>query len=483
MTENQIVGCILGTAVGDAIGLPYEGLSRPRAARMLGAPDRHRFCLGRGMVSDDTEHTCMVAQALIIANGDLPRFQKALASSLCWWLLCVPAGVGLATLRAVVRLWLGYSPDRSGVYSAGNGPAMRAAILGVAIKDDSQLRPFVRASSRLTHTDPKAEFGALAVALAARLAAIHQEIEPDEYLERLTELIGGEDPELISLLARAVDSVNSGHSTLAFAESLGLAKGVSGYVYHTVPVAIHAWLSHQDNCRAAIMAVVQCGGDADSTGAIVGGIVGAGVGRRGLPQDWLDGLIEWPRTVAWMEKLGKHVANVQPGRRKKIDITLESPGPAPGQKPITLDDFRKHLQSIIKPSFFWRMFMLLPGTPRQVRAIWKKHTSSEEFADVIRRQTRMIDAMTPEERQHPQHINAERLQQIAMDAGVKLREVRELLTQFAAMRSMIYSMDQPSEREDKPRLPVLGIMARNLFFLLVVLFHGFRRLAPPYTTR
>jgi signal recognition particle subunit SRP54 len=95
----------------------------------------------------------------------------------------------------------------------------------------------------------------------------------------------------------------------------------------------------------------------------------------------------------------------------------------------------------------------------------------------------MIDAMTPDERQHPQHINEERLQQIAMDAGVKRHEVRELLTQFAAMRSMIYSMNHPSEREDKPRLPVLGIMARNLFFLLVVLFHGFRRLAPPYATR
>lgn len=76
MNEDRIVGCILGTAVGDAIGLPYEGLSRRRGARILGAPDRHRFLFGRGMVSDDTEHTCIVAQSLIAADGDLIAFQR-----------------------------------------------------------------------------------------------------------------------------------------------------------------------------------------------------------------------------------------------------------------------------------------------------------------------------------------------------------------------------------------------------------------------
>ena len=79
MSVDHIVGCILGTAVGDAIGLPYEGLSRQRAARLLGDPDRHRLFFRRGMVSDDTEHTCIVAQSLIAANGDLQAFQQSLA--------------------------------------------------------------------------------------------------------------------------------------------------------------------------------------------------------------------------------------------------------------------------------------------------------------------------------------------------------------------------------------------------------------------
>ena len=75
MSVDPISGCLLGTALGDALGLPYEGLSRRRALRLLGRPDRFRFNFGRGMVSDDTEHTCMVAQALISSGGSLEDFR------------------------------------------------------------------------------------------------------------------------------------------------------------------------------------------------------------------------------------------------------------------------------------------------------------------------------------------------------------------------------------------------------------------------
>jgi hypothetical protein len=43
---GQIIGSLLGTAVGDAIGLPYEGLSRRRALKLLGKPTKHRLFLG-----------------------------------------------------------------------------------------------------------------------------------------------------------------------------------------------------------------------------------------------------------------------------------------------------------------------------------------------------------------------------------------------------------------------------------------------------
>lgn len=308
VNEQAIAGCILGTAVGDALGLPYEGINPDRAKRLLGAPDRYRFFLGRGMVSDDTEHTCMVAQALIESGMEADAFARSFAKRLRWWILALPAGVGKATARSCIKLWLGANPSHSGVYSAGNGPAMRAAILGAAIDDLPQLASLVRASSRVTHTDPKAEFGAIAVALAAREARLNREIDAERWLSLVSRWVREEGLELIALLTRAIESARSRESTSQFAIALGLGRGVTGYTYHTVPVAIHAWLSSPRDFRRAVTAAIECGGDADTTAAIVGGIVGSGVGQQGIPVEWIEGIRESPRSTQWMLRLGSSLA-------------------------------------------------------------------------------------------------------------------------------------------------------------------------------
>lgn len=229
MNEKRIIDCILGTAVGDALGLPYEGIQPGRSKRLLGVPDRHRFFFGRGMISDDTEHTCMVAQSIIESGGNVKVFARRFAARLRWWMLALPAGVGKATARSCVKLWLGISPSKSGVYSAGNGPAMRAAILGATIEDIAKLLEFVRCSSRLTHTDPRAEYGAIAVALAASEASRFDTVDAKRWLELVSKSIAGDASELLELLRSAVISVENGQSTFDFARSLGLEHGVTGY--------------------------------------------------------------------------------------------------------------------------------------------------------------------------------------------------------------------------------------------------------------
>jgi ADP-ribosylglycohydrolase len=306
--HSAIVGAILGTAVGDALGLPYEGLSRRRGVRLLGEPDRHHFFFGRGMVSDDTEHTCMVAQALIASGAEVDAFARRLAWGFRRWLLGVPAGIGWATLRATLKLWCGFGPRTSGVFSAGNGPAMRSAALGAAVDDLSRLRVLVEVVTRITHSDPKAEYGALAVALAARHARTHADPDGNGYLEELrSSLPQGATVEFLPLMEAAVRSAAAGESTPAFTGARGWRRGVSGYVYRTVPAAVHAWLRRPRDFRAGVADVIRCGGDTDTTAAIVGGIIGSGVGKAGIPPDWLATLFEWPRTVAWMEQLGERL--------------------------------------------------------------------------------------------------------------------------------------------------------------------------------
>lgn len=308
VTESsaRLVGAIWGTAVGDSLGLPFEGMSRRRVLRTMGtAAISHRFLVGRGMVSDDTEHTCLVAHALATSHGDVNKFENALAWSFRWWLLGLPAGVGLGTLRALIRLWLGFGVRRSGVWSAGNGPAMRAAIIGAYAPIDSELRAsLVRASTRITHSDPRAELGALAVANAAAIAAHELPATSHQRIDFVRRSIG--DCELATLLSTAADHAED--STAVLAEKLGLQRGVSGFVNHTVPVAIHVWARHPDDFERAIEEVVRLGGDTDTTAAIVGGLVGTRTGPGGIPTRWRDGLWEWPRSIRWMEQLGEAVA-------------------------------------------------------------------------------------------------------------------------------------------------------------------------------
>ncbi len=319
--EDAILGCLLGTAVGDAIGLPCEGLSRKRLERMFPDLDGHRFLFGRGMTSDDTEHTAMLAQALIVSAGDAERFARDFAWRLRGWLLGLPAAVGLATLRALAKLWVGFPPARSGVFSAGNGPAMRSALLGVCYGDDPEkLRALVRANTRITHTDPKAEHGAMAVAVAAYFASQGKDVSEEGYVGALAKMLGQDAGEMIGLAERALHA--TGLTTEGFARDLGLHKGVSGYVFHTVPVALHAWNLHPTDFRAAVLKAIRCGGDTDTVAAIVGALVGARVGKDGIPRDWLVGVRDWPRSTRWLEALGRRLAQVVSGGEPQPAVPL-----------------------------------------------------------------------------------------------------------------------------------------------------------------
>ena len=92
-----------------------------------------------------------------------------LARGLRRWFLALPPAAGLATLRAGFRLCLGFGPHPYGFYSAGNGPAMRSAVIGVCYGHDlTRLRKLVAVSTRMTHMDPKAEWAALSMAIAAQ---------------------------------------------------------------------------------------------------------------------------------------------------------------------------------------------------------------------------------------------------------------------------------------------------------------------------
>ncbi len=311
---SRFRGLLLGTAVGDSLGLPAEGLNPDRARRLLGDTLRHRLVLGRGMVSDDTEHALFVTQSLLAHPDDPDRFVRRLAWALRGWLLSLPAGVGFATLRSILRLWFGIPPQRSGVHSAGNGPAMRTAPIGALCSGDAEARQrFTEAATRITHTDRKALTGALGVShLAAwimrdRLGQ-HGRPEVSSFLQVLGE--AGTDSEWRKTVRAMATALERDLFVEEFAASLGLERGVTGYVYHTVPVAAYAWFKHLGDFETTLGSVLRCGGDTDTTGAIAGALAGAAVGEHGIPDPWITGIADWPRTPSLLRRAADRLAHL-----------------------------------------------------------------------------------------------------------------------------------------------------------------------------
>ena len=292
-------------AVGDSLGLPREGLSPRRADRIFGSsPLHHRFFFGRGVLSDDTEHACLTGQALLAAPFDEKAFGSALAFRLRFWLAALPSAVGWGTLRSILKLWIGFSPSRSGVVSAGNGAAMRAPVVGVCLAATPERIPaMMLASTSVTHRDPRAIQGALAIALATAFVARRPkgEFQWQALLDEIEPHLN--HPELLSALASVRRCLERGDSPAQFAKEMGYEQGVSGYIVHTVAGALYCFLSNPLDFRGAVEAMILLGGDADTTGAIVGGLAGAARGASEIPKEWLDGIMDMPFSVPWIRKL------------------------------------------------------------------------------------------------------------------------------------------------------------------------------------
>src|SRR5262249_18293415 len=127
------------------------------------------------------------------------------------------------------------------------------------------------------------------------------------------------DAELTALLARVQDAYQRQVPPLELAEVWGLRRGGTGYIYHTVPLALYCLLRSPGGFRRAVGEVSCLGGDADTTGAITGALAGAAVGAAGIPAEWLRGVIDWPRSVGWMRSLACRLAERFPGAETGID--------------------------------------------------------------------------------------------------------------------------------------------------------------------
>ncbi|GAB2518455.1 ADP-ribosylglycohydrolase family protein [Nocardia heshunensis] len=276
-----------GLSVGDALGAQFFVPGRSVAELIAGKPPA-----GPWEWTDDTEMACSVYAELREYGGiERDRLAAEFADR------CEPyRGYGGGTVVVLHQIRDGRPWAEAagavfdGVGSWGNGAAMRVAPLGAYFAGQPD-RAAVQAaaSAEVTHRHPEAIVGAMAVAVAASHAAATRErrCAPEELLRSV-------EPYLVE--GGTARGIRRAHELLGCSVSEAayeLGNGAQVSAPDTVPFTLWAAATFLTDYPAAITACVQAGGDADTTAAIVGGIVAAhtGIGdhgdRRGIPDAWL----------------------------------------------------------------------------------------------------------------------------------------------------------------------------------------------------
>ena len=302
-TTSQARAALLGLAVGDALGVPVEFLSRIARRQdpvtSMRAYGTHRQPAGTW--SDDSSLTFCLAETLARPGGrhgapDLTDFARRSINWLYqsyWTAHGETFDVGNATRTAIGRLQRGIEPTAAGPRSEsdnGNGALMR--ILPLAFHDIWRAETLdLNAAWKLTedvasvtHGHPRSTLGCFLYLLVARGLLMGN--SPAESFLQMRQLA---NPWLEKGSIPAVGEakyyrqwVLSG--TLPDQPESSISS--SGYVVDTLEAALWCLLEH-DTYDAAVLAAVNLGDDTDTTGAVAGGLAGLAYGEAAIPAEWL----------------------------------------------------------------------------------------------------------------------------------------------------------------------------------------------------
>ncbi|QXJ21603.1 ADP-ribosylglycohydrolase family protein [Actinomadura graeca] len=321
---ERLLGCLLGGAIGDALGAPLEGLSLDVIRDRYGPDGPGGFVaerFGAGAVTDDTQLTMFTAYALVQASararakgigGAAPGMLQV--AYLTWlrgqgeefpeqdmvgggWLvqeraLMTRRGPGRSTLGALRKA---AERRRPGVPlgtvgepindSKGCGGVMRAAPCGFGFSEAAHAFDMGCQAAAITHGHPSGYLPA--GVLAAMVWALLRGAEVRDALELARGHLQGRpgNGETADALARAVRLAGEGPATPERLQTLG--GGWTGE--EAIAIAVYAALA-PGGAGARVRLAVTHGGDSDSTGAICGNILGARHGAGAFPQAWRDGV-------------------------------------------------------------------------------------------------------------------------------------------------------------------------------------------------
>jgi len=262
---NRALGAYLGFACGDALGATVEFMSPKQIQKCYGV---HRDIIGggwlgleAGQITDDTQMSLAVGQAIIDHQG---WNIQAVADNFVAWMESDPPDIGNTCRRGIMRY-----RDSGELYGlprdddAGNGACMRnlPVVLSTLNRPD-YFSLWSLQQSHITHNHPLSN--AATLTLGRIVNHLINGLDTDACRQEAERLIGQ-------------------HGEFAYSPYPGKA---SAYVVDTVQTVLHYFFS-TDSFEACLIATVNQGGDADTTGALVGMLAGAKYGVGQIPERWL----------------------------------------------------------------------------------------------------------------------------------------------------------------------------------------------------
>lgn len=296
--KSKFVGCLIGSAVGDALGSLFEGLCISNL----------EFAGYSGRWTDDTHMMIGVAESLISCGGFdgshmAQTFIKNYEEEPWRGYASGPPQIfrlikkGLAWNEASKRLF-------GGLGSYGNGAAMRVAPVGLLHYDNEErLRSVAYAQSQITHAHELGMEGAAIQAYAVALAVkadSSSNLDPHNFLGKIKDFTRSEVYR--QKIEKCFELLNETNKRKVARE---LGNGVEAY--NSVPAAVYSFSRNVDSFKDAVTYAVSLGGDTDTIGAMTGAISGAYHGVGKIPKEWKNRL----EKIDYIEKLAEGLWNLK----------------------------------------------------------------------------------------------------------------------------------------------------------------------------
>lgn len=278
----KFLGCMVGTAIGDALGAGWEGGEMFKSEDIASLTER----LGQLIYTDDTHMTIGIAKSLIESKGfngehmaqtfiknyeaepwrgygpGPPRIFRMIKSGEAWY-------------SAANRLYRGGS--------FGNGSAMRVAPVGLLYSHNlEKLREIAYQSSSITHSHELGKEGAALQAYAVALALNmypDKDIDKEAFLFRLQNFIQNQlYKEKIAQIRELLGEQDRAKVVATLGNGIEAPK--------SVPTAIYCFLRQPQSYKDTVIYAISLGGDTDTIAAMAGAISGAYLGKEAIPLEW-----------------------------------------------------------------------------------------------------------------------------------------------------------------------------------------------------